>query len=293
MVPPRTGVSRGPRPRDPRSSDRPVPLRAVPAPLRPVVPPSRRPPAEVVRRVPPLVALRPPSPVLRAPVPLLRAPAVPDRSVRSEALRVALRRAPPAPPRVPDAPPLRAPRPGRSAPPRLRAPPGPSVDRPVPLPLLARAFDGVPRPVPLPAGFGADRPPPRDPEPPAVDRPDPEAFAPPVPRRPSGRLGLRRDPSPERLFITPPRQSWRYPDMRKAGRRTIRLPASRKNPAATYSPRGLPPKYHRRGRSSLPCSEWERVFPRRNCHRKPHEIVVSLKDSIASTNNKDPKPSAD
>ena len=40
-------------------------------------------------------------------------------------------------------------------------------------------------------------------------------------------------------------------------------------PAATYSPRGLPPKYHRRWRSSLPCSEWERVFPRRNCHRKP------------------------
>ena len=42
-----------------------------------------------------------------------------------------------------------------------------------------------------------------------------------------------------------------------------------RNPAATYSPRGSPPKYHRRWRSSLPCSEWERVLPRRYGHRKP------------------------
>src|SRR5439155_2736752 len=42
----------------------------------------------------------------------------------------------------------------------------------------------------------------------------------------------------------------------------------KENPAATYSPRGATPKYHRRWRSSLPCSEWERVFPRRYCHRK-------------------------
>ena len=61
-----------------------------------------------------------------------------------------------------------------------------------------------------------------------------------------------------------------------AGRRTIRPPAPTKNPAATYSPRGLPPKYHRRGRSSLPCSEWDRVFPRRNCHRKSMKLWMSL-----------------
>ena len=74
----------------------------------------------------------------------------------------------------------------------------------------------------------------------------------------------------------------------------------REIPAATYSPRGLPPKYHRRGRSSLPCSEWERVFPRRNCHRKPgfqnlnfDKGLPSFENSIASTSNKDPKPSAD
>src|SRR5581483_6442716 len=42
---------------------------------------------------------------------------------------------------------------------------------------------------------------------------------------------------------------------------------SRESPAATYSPGGSPPKYHRRWRSSLPCSEWERVFPRRYSHR--------------------------
>ena len=68
-------------------------------------------------------------------------------------------------------------------------------------------------------------------------------------------------------------------------------PSSSRNPAATYSPRGLPPKYHRRGRSSLPCSGWERVFPRRYCHRK--SVVnrvrcvwtqLPLEDSIASTN---------
>ena len=42
---------------------------------------------------------------------------------------------------------------------------------------------------------------------------------------------------------------------------------SKESPATTYSPRGSPPKYHRRWRSSLPCSEWERVFPRRCSHR--------------------------
>ena len=74
----------------------------------------------------------------------------------------------------------------------------------------------------------------------------------------------------------------------------MRCPLVREIPAATYSPRGLPPKYHRRGRSSLPCSEWERVFPRRNCHRKQLSKGRStFKNSIASTSNKDPKPSAD
>ena len=60
----------------------------------------------------------------------------------------------------------------------------------------------------------------------------------------------------------------------------------REIPAATYSPRGFPPKYHRRWRSSLPCSEWERVFPRRNCHRKPVWNCRSPhKDSRASTSS--------
>jgi hypothetical protein len=47
-------------------------------------------------------------------------------------------------------------------------------------------------------------------------------------------------------------------------------------PATTYSPRESPPKYHRRWRSSLPCSEWERVFPRRYRHRKPMKPMKNL-----------------
>ncbi len=39
------------------------------------------------------------------------------------------------------------------------------------------------------------------------------------------------------------------------------------SPAASYSPGGSTLKYHRRWRSSLPCSKWERVFPRRHGHR--------------------------
>ena len=35
----------------------------------------------------------------------------------------------------------------------------------------------------------------------------------------------------------------------------------------TYSPGVLQPKYHRRCRVSLPCSEWERVVPQRYGHR--------------------------
>ena len=68
-----------------------------------------------------------------------------------------------------------------------------------------------------------------------------------------------------------------------------------RNPAATYSPGESPPKYHRRWRSSLPCSEWERVLPRRNGHRKPMKLLAPQEDSKVSTSmqKKDPKPSAD
>src|SRR5574337_1436836 len=38
--------------------------------------------------------------------------------------------------------------------------------------------------------------------------------------------------------------------------------------AATYSPAQLPTQYHRRWRTSLPCSEWERVFPLRYGHQE-------------------------
>ncbi len=40
-------------------------------------------------------------------------------------------------------------------------------------------------------------------------------------------------------------------------------PSRKSCPAVTYSPRGLPPKYHRRCSVSLPCSERERVVPKR------------------------------
>ena len=42
----------------------------------------------------------------------------------------------------------------------------------------------------------------------------------------------------------------------------------KKFPAAPYSPRRSPAKYHRRRCVSLPCSEWERVVPHRHSHRK-------------------------
>src|SRR5205823_5113039 len=41
--------------------------------------------------------------------------------------------------------------------------------------------------------------------------------------------------------------------------------------AATYFPRGLPPKYRRRGQLSRPCSGWERV----GRHRQGHQKAVS------------------
>ena len=46
-------------------------------------------------------------------------------------------------------------------------------------------------------------------------------------------------------------------------------------PAVTYSPRPLPAKYHRRWRVSLPCSERERVVPRRYRHRTNLQLVGS------------------
>ena len=39
-------------------------------------------------------------------------------------------------------------------------------------------------------------------------------------------------------------------------------------PAASYSPAGSPPKYHRRWRTLLLCSGWEEVCPLRYGHRK-------------------------
>src|SRR6266508_6438356 len=80
------------------------------------------------------------------------------------------------------------------------------------------------------------------------------------------------------------------------------------NPAATYSPGESPPKYHRRWRSSLPCSEWERVFPRRYGHRNiwlsracatralqsEHEASrLSIRCRMGGEEQEDPKPSAD
>ena len=65
-------------------------------------------------------------------------------------------------------------------------------------------------------------------------------------------------------------------------------------PAVTYSPRGLLPKYHRRWRVSLPCSEWERVVPRRYSHRTNLRATRQPEHSIASTYHPEfkSKPSA-
>ncbi len=58
-------------------------------------------------------------------------------------------------------------------------------------------------------------------------------------------------------------------------------PSLKNCPAVTYSPRGLPPKYHRRCLVSLPCSERERVVPKRQRHRT--NLRALLEHSIAST----------
>gem|GEM_PF-5125647 len=50
--------------------------------------------------------------------------------------------------------------------------------------------------------------------------------------------------------------------------------------AATYSPAGV--QYHRRGRGSTLCSEWEEVEPRRYNHRKYFLNIQQLVDSIFS-----------
>jgi hypothetical protein len=109
--------------------------------------------------------------------------------------------------------------------------------------------------------------------------PDPArtGFFPPLPARGARDRGSRSSSASDRdtgasFGVGGRRLSGRRAN-EGAGRRTAG--ALLENPAATYSPRGLPPKYHRRGRSSLPCSEWERVFPRRYSHRK---LVVNVDD---------------
>src|SRR5215208_16103 len=44
-------------------------------------------------------------------------------------------------------------------------------------------------------------------------------------------------------------------------------------PAATYSPRPVKAKYHRRCGAYLLCSEWEEVFPPRQSHRRLFETA--------------------
>ena len=76
----------------------------------------------------------------------------------------------------------------------------------------------------------------------------------------------------ERGVIVPIPEKQAPPPRQSLARRGLLV----ENPAVTYSPGGSPLKYHRRWRSSLPCSEWERVFPRRNGHRKPIQFLGVL-----------------
>jgi hypothetical protein len=48
----------------------------------------------------------------------------------------------------------------------------------------------------------------------------------------------------------------------------IALTGLKIGPAMTYSPTGLPLQYHRRWRTLLPSSEWDRVWPLRYRRRK-------------------------
>ena len=168
------------------------------------------------------------------------------------------------------------------------APPAPPRPRELPFPWLGRP--------PLPA---PDCPRPPLPLPP-WDRPDPplrpSAIRGPrslvsccrAPARPASRRcpkssrgrarAMRTRGGPTRILAAgapaahQPIRTWKKatPPVRVHGG----VASLRKNPAASYSPRGLPPKYHRRWQSSLPCSEWERVFPRRYNHRKPCAISM-------------------
>ena len=65
-------------------------------------------------------------------------------------------------------------------------------------------------------------------------------------------------------------------------------------PAVTYSPRGLLPKYHRRCRVSLPCSEWERVVPRRSSHRTNLRVTRATRalhsEHVSVDSNPSPRP---
>ena len=62
--------------------------------------------------------------------------------------------------------------------------------------------------------------------------------------------------------------------------------------AATNFPRGLPPKYRRRKRVSLPCSGWERVGHRRYDHQKAEPTLTTGKHSN-SVDQRSVPPSVD
>ena len=52
------------------------------------------------------------------------------------------------------------------------------------------------------------------------------------------------------------------------------------NPAATYLPGGLPPKYCQRKQSLRPCSGWERVGSCRLATRKSGKRSVPLRTNL-------------
>ena len=56
-------------------------------------------------------------------------------------------------------------------------------------------------------------------------------------------------------------------------------------PATTYSPTALPLQYHRRWRTLLPCSEWERVWPLRSGHRDKNDPFKMLEASSVTFRN--------
>ena len=174
---------------------------------------------------------------------------------------------------------------------------------------------------------------------PSIRAPDPlDPRAAPPRRTGARRNGRRNEPYPERTGDRRPAPGRTIPDATipdatearlalTRGPRTLgpeacggaprRFTFTRESPAATYSPRESPPKYHRRWRSSLPCSEWERVFPRRYCHRNilccqsvssPTSHETPRRQSVrtperarditdgtaeAAGEQEDPKPSAD